>query len=539
MEFNLPETVAKQLRPYDQTFKQIEREQRRAQADSNSNLVYMKRKTKLAFPCPEIFFDLDFKQIHEIYEDMCLRAAPFRYKILELPDGRLYFITWIKHTYEHKDPVEFWFCWKVIDKSCPLVLRQWINDTHDDDTYTEQRMDVTYSEAMRVIDNPFTPRYTKERWRYDALSNFINDAIILLNLPLYTYNNSQLKYNYTRYFDEKFFHERYYNGVSNQINPVLFLNQSDLENYTDTKVDIKIFSQIVNSKFFQSAVVRDAKNQLELLVQENKQPKIDSLIARLRFTYLFLWFYPEEYDRAVYLYQELEKTVVHRLSYCWEFSYIARHPKRAELMDWIRSSITPQMFVHWILDQVELQQGRNPDDYRHDSTLPDTMAMMRRIFEYRTGGRLNKDDKIFEDPKRWRLEETHNHFSKLILLIDNKLTALPQDLIPQPRVFQTEKGMIRMFQPATNHEVIQWGKAVRNCVGSSGYDERVLKKQAFLVFAELDGKPWLTSLLTLNMGKIQVGQTVSLRNGLLAPEETALYYSCLGESLKQLESRVN
>jgi hypothetical protein len=539
MEFNLPETVAKQLRPYDQTFKQIEREQRRAQADSNSNLVYMKRKTKLAFPCPEIFFDLDFKQIHEIYEDMCLRAAPFRYKILELPDGRLYFISWSKHTYEHKDPVEFWFCWKVIDKSCPLVLRQWINDTHDDDTYTEQRMDVTYSEAMRVIDNPFTPRYTKERWRYDALSNFISDAIILLNLPLYTYNNGQTKYNYTRYFDEKFFHERYYNGVSNQINPVLFLNQSDLENYTDTKVDIKIFSQIVNSKFFQSAVVRDAKNQLELLVQENKQPKIDSLIARLRFTYLFLWFYPEEYDRAVYLYQELEKTVVHRLSYCWEFSYIAKHPKRAELMDWIRSSITPQMFVHWILDQVELQQGRNPDDYRHDSTLPDTMAMMRRIFEYRTGGRLNKDNKIFEDPKRWRLEETHNHFSKLILLIDNKLTALPQDLIPQPRVFQTEKGMIRMFQPATNHEVIQWGKAVRNCVGSSGYDERVLKKQAFLVFAELDGKPWLTSLLTLNMGKIQVGQTVSLRNGLLAPEETALYYSCLGESLKQLESRVN
>jgi hypothetical protein len=263
------------------------------------------------------------------------------------------------------------------------------------------------------------------------------------------------------------------------------------------------------------------------------------LTARLRFTYLFLWFYPEEYDRAVYLYQQLEKTVVHRLSYCWEFSYIERHPKRTELMDWIRSSITPQMFVHWILDQVELQQGKNPDDYRHDSTLPDTMAMMRRIFEYRTGGRLNKDDKIFEDPKRWRLEETHNHFSKLILLIDNKLTPLPQDLIPQPRVFQTEKGMIRMFQPATNHEVIQWGKAVRNCVGSSGYDERVLKKQAFLVFAELDGKPWLTSLLTLNMGKLQVGQTVSPRNGLLAPEETALYYSCLGESLKELESGVN
>jgi hypothetical protein len=96
-----------------------------------------------------------------------------------------------------------------------------------------------------------------------------------------------------------------------------------------------------------------------------------------------------------------------------------------------------------------------------------------------------------------------------------------------------------MFQPATNHEVIQWGKAVRNCVGSSGYDERVLKKQAFLVFAELDGKPWLTSLLTLNMGKLQVGQTVSPRNGLLAPEETALYYSCLGESLKELESGVN
>lgn len=538
MEFNLPETIAKQLRSYDQTFKQVEREQRRAQAE-NSDSVYMKRKTKLAFPCPDIFFDLDFTQVYEIYEDMCLRSAPARYKRLELPDGRLYFITWIKQNYNHKNPVEFWFCWKVIDQSCPLVLRQWISDTHDDDTYTEQRMDVTCSEAMRVTDNPFTPRYTKEKLRYSTLSNFISDAIRLLNLPVYTHGNVRIEYVYTRYYDEKFFYERYYKGVNNQINPVLFLNQSDLENYTDVNVDIKISSQIVNSKFFQSAVIRDAKTQLELLIKEGKQPRIDPLVARLRFTYLFLWFYPEEYDRAVYLYQELDKTIVHRLSYCWEFSYIAKHPKHDQLMSWIRDSITPQMFVHWILDQVTLQQGKNPDDYRYDSTLPDTLSMMRRIFEYRTGGRLDKDDKIFEDPKRWRLEETHNHFSKLILLIDNKLTPLPQDLIPQPRVFQTDKGTVRMFQPATNHEVIYWGKAVRNCVGSAGYDQRVLKKEAFLVFAELDGKPWLTSLLTLNTGKLHVGQTVSPRNGLLDPEETALYYSCLGESLKELESVVH
>jgi hypothetical protein len=539
MEFNLSETIAKQLRSYDQTFKQVQREERRIQSASNYDSVYMKRKTKLVFPCPEIFFDLDFNQIQEIYEDMCLRSAPARYKRIELVDGRIYFITWTKHTYEHKDPVEFWFCWKVIDQSCPLVLRQWISDTHDEDSYTEQRMDTTFSEAQRVVDNPFTPRYTKERIRNSVLATFITDAIRLLNLPTYTYGSGEIRYNYNRYCDEKFFYEKYYKGSNGQINPAIFLNQLDIESYTDVPTDIRISSQIVNSKFFQSAIIRDAKTKLELLIKENKPPSVDAVVARLRFVYLFLWFYPEEYDRAVYLYQELEKTVVHRLSYCWEFGYVARHPKRNELMEWICSSITPQMFVHWIIDQVQLQQGRNPEDYRHDSTLPDTIAMMRRTFEYRTGGRYIKDDKIFEDPKRWRLEETHNHFSKLILLIDNKLTPLPQDLIPQPRSFQTDKGIVRMFQPATNHEVIYWGKAVRNCVGSAGYDQRVLKKEAFLVFAELDGKPWLTSLLTLNMGKLQVGQTVSPRNGSLDPEETALYYNCLGQSLKELESAVD
>jgi len=520
MEFRLPTELANKLVDYDQTLKQIKPKKEPKEASTR-----LKRRTKLAFPCPDIFFDLTVDEIHEIYEEFCFRPAPMRYHTVRSnvnPMLTRYLVAWDKCSQTKQ---EIWYCWKVGDKDCPIIFRTW-DESDLDDEYHEFRADQSLKALNKAQDNPFTVRYKAEQERYEAVSCFISAVCNQVELP--EINRAlHVTGKLNMYGITKFFYEMFFSAKDEQsFYPAQWLSKQRMHAMTECMIDLKTNSTIINSKFYQNEVRKEAKCLEEKVLTGYINPQ--SLVHKLSYIYLFLTVFPDEYDRSINLYTQLSQ---YHFSSHWStwaiFDRITRVRIgfRSKFMQWFTSKVTPQMFINWILEEVEIKQKRD-----YDTTIRDTMEMLIKARE-RIDYLSNPNPEYLKKPKRWRLQEVHDHYVGITLQMDNQMKNLPTDLIPEPITFETELGTIRMFQPSTNHEVIRWGKAVRNCVGSAGYDERVLKRSAFLVFAERNEKPWLTSLLTLNMGMLHVGQTVSPFNANLEPGERQVYERCLQQAI--------
>lgn len=520
MEFRLPEQLANKLVDYDQTLKQT-----KAKKKVKETTDRLKRKTKLAFPCPEIFFDLTVDQVYEIYEDLCFSTVPNRFYVVPSainPINTRYLIAWQKCT-ETKE--EAWYCWKVGTKECPIILRYW-DESIPDDEYTEFRADQSLKDFRITKDNPFTLHYKAERLRCEAFNVFLAAVASQLELP-YPSSDSGMRTQLELYAASKFFYQYFFAAKDEQsFYPAKWLADQKLYAIAELRSNIKTNSTIINSKFYQNETRKEAN-----FLKENVgtfRISSEPIVHKLSYIYLFLTVFPDEYDRSINLYTQLGKYSFSPNWSTWpvfsNLEYVGSN-LTASFMEWLRSKLTPQMFANWILEEVEIKQKRS-----YDTTIRDTIEMLIKVWR-RISYVTNPNPEYLKEPKRWRLQDVHDHYVGITLQMDNQMKNLPMDLISSPVVFSTEVGTIRMFQPSTNHEVIRWGKAVRNCVGSAGYDERVLQRKAFLVFAERNGKPWLTSLLTLNMGMLHVDQTVSPFNASLKDEEKVVYESCLQQAL--------
>lgn len=525
MEFRLPEELATKLVSYDQTLKKV-----KVKKEVEEPRDRLKRKTKLSFPCPDIFFDLTVEKIHEIYEDFCTRTIPNRYQLIYNSQNTKvdYLVAWGKCSFTKE---EYWYCWKIVDKDCPIILRYW-SESLEDGVYKEFRADSCLEDLRQAKENPFNISYKAERLRHDAFRTFINTINTQLSLPEPP-RYSDVRTTLGLYGANKFFYQRYFEVRDEEsFYPAKWLSERKIYEMAEISLDLKTNSIIVNSKFYQNEIKKEAKKLKESIF--TKPVKTQYILHKLSYIYLFLTIFPDEYDRSIHLYNQLAE---YKFSSHWStwavFSKLEyrRSEFKENFMEWFRSKVTPQMFSNWILEEVDIKQQRD-----YDTTIRDTMDMLIRVYERVTSSPAS-DPEYLKEPKRWRLLDVHDHYVGIILQMDNQLKTLPIDLIPSPVTFETEVGIIRMFQPSTNHEVIRWGKAVRNCVGSAGYDERVLKRNAFLVFAERNGKPWLTSLLTLNMGMLHVGQTVSPFNAHLEKEERTIYERCLQQALGVVEQK--
>lgn len=520
MEFRLPEQLANKLVDYDQTLKQT-----KAKKEIKETSDRLKRKTKLAFPCPEIFFDLTVDQVYEIYEDLCFSTAPNRYQVVRSavnPMHVRYLIAWDKCSQTKQ---EAWYCWKVGTKECPIIFRYW-DESIPDDQYTEFCADQSLKDFRVTKENPFTLRYKAEQLRCEAFNGFLAAVTAQLELP-YPSGDSSMRTQLELYAATKFFYQYFFGTKDEQsFYPAKWLSERHLHPITESRFNIKTNSTIINSKFYQNEVRKEANSMKENIKTFRVNP--EPIVHKLSYIYLFLTVFPNEYDRSINLYTQLSE---YNFSSSWSTWAIFNRLEHvgskltANFMEWLRSRLTPQMFANWILEEVEIKQKRS-----YDTTIRDTMDMLIKVWQ-RISYLTNPNPEYLKEPKRWRLQDVHDHYAGITLQMDNQMKNLPMDLIPSPVLFSTEVGTIRMFQPSTNHEVIRWGKAVRNCVGSAGYDERVLQRKAFLVFAERNGKPWLTSLLTLNMGMLHVGQTVSPFNASLEGEERTVYERCLQQAL--------
>jgi len=164
------------------------------------------------------------------------------------------------------------------------------------------------------------------------------------------------------------------------------------------------------------------------------------------------------------------------------------------------------------------------------SSLRDTITMLDQIL---TAG------ETIDPPKRWRIEEFHDHIQTKAWTIKNPNQELPQDLFPTPIKVLDEEQNWTFFQPKDTHQLSQWGQAVRNCVGTAdSYANNVKAKKAFIVLCMCNNKPQFTVLLKVSDGVMHVDQIVGLSNARLNDIERSKYENMFSKALQLREEEL-
>ena len=202
---------------------------------------------------------------------------------------------------------------------------------------------------------------------------------------------------------------------------------------------------------------------------------------------------------------------------------------------WIRENLPVESFINMFQSyydrEIKDQSYRRPDDktgyiliYMH--LYRDTYQMLTQCIAGQRTDNLK--------PKRWRLQDWHDHLMAESWKLHNPNVDLPQKLFPEPiqvrkyvdltwddcfdMLPEEEQDLeldikISFFQPKDTHQLAAWGRAVRNCVGGGhGYAEGVKKMKHLIVLAMVDNKPRYTVQLTVDNGIMNVNQIADVGN---------------------------
>ena len=170
----------------------------------------------------------------------------------------------------------------------------------------------------------------------------------------------------------------------------------------------------------------------------------------------------------------------------------------------------------------------------------DTFSMLNQCLAYNA---TQLDEKALNvTPRRWRITEWHDLLMAETWKIRNPNLSLPQKLFPEPiRVEQCDDGTdnrYSFFQPFDTHMLSSWGQAVRNCVGSHGYADRIKKYQRMIVLTMIDGKPRYTIELSVDNGVMHVNQVADVGNGRLSDMERDHVEDALREAITIREQQL-
>ena len=152
------------------------------------------------------------------------------------------------------------------------------------------------------------------------------------------------------------------------------------------------------------------------------------------------------------------------------------------------------------------------------SQLRDTIDMLR--------GLLSGNHEVTK-PRRWRFREWHDHVQGLQWKVQNKKEDLPQCLFPEPM----KVNGYTFLQPLDTHMLAEWGKAVRNCVGSHGYSDRIKNYQSMILLVMVDREPRYTIQCEVEKGEMTVSQIADVCNRTLEPEDRTRVEQMLGEAI--------
>lgn len=166
---------------------------------------------------------------------------------------------------------------------------------------------------------------------------------------------------------------------------------------------------------------------------------------------------------------------------------------------WMRDNLSYQSYLHMISHFYgEESFQRTLEIYN------DTVNQLSKLI----GRRENEPEKITK-PKRWRLQEFHDHMSQLYLEATTENRPHPAEFIPVP----VQKDSWKIYEPKDTMDLAMWGRRVRNCVLS--YEDHIFAKRSAIVLIEENNKPTYTAELDyqqLKEGRIQFKQLVGLNN---------------------------
>ena len=104
----------------------------------------------------------------------------------------------------------------------------------------------------------------------------------------------------------------------------------------------------------------------------------------------------------------------------------------------------------------------------------------------------------------------------------------------KPMWADLENSVISFFQPITSHQLADWGRAVRNCVGNSSYAGAINRKRYFIVLAMVNHKPRYTIQLKLSDGVLVVDQIADIGNRRLSDEERDFVQKSIAYALQHI-----
>ena len=225
-------------------------------------------------------------------------------------------------------------------------------------------------------------------------------------------------------------------------------------------------------------------------------------------------------------------------------------------MAWIQEHLSPESFFNMLgkfhaLATEEHNENHHMYQFRIEERMKrprffwrdfeDTLNMVNQIVVYNNAtpeGAVitnNAPAKLNPMPRRWRMNEWHDHVMGETWKIKNPKVDLPQHLFPQP----IKVNNYTFIQPIDTHQLSQWGQAVRNCVGSHGYAEGIKKFKHLIVLAMIDGKPRYTIQFTVDNGSMNPVQIADLSNKRLNDEQRAELEDTFNLALQQRNSQLN
>ena len=230
------------------------------------------------------------------------------------------------------------------------------------------------------------------------------------------------------------------------------------------------------------------------------------------------------------------------LLYSLERSFIRSTYLRHDLKksaEWLRNNMSIKTFISLLSKEYDFHYERAKRSsglrsYYHcratdhfefsPDSIQDAMRMTQDILDA---------GKELDPPKRWR--DWHDHVMSIHWKLKHPCISLPQDLFPEP----VKQDGYCFFQPINTHQLAEWGRAVRNCVGNSNYSDAIKKKQYFIVLAMQDNKPMFTVQLKVRNGVMLVDQIVGIANSSLSTEEREAYTKTFASALQKRSEQLS
>lgn len=275
--------------------------------------------------------------------------------------------------------------------------------------------------------------------------------------------------------------------------------------------------------------------------------------AKLKQPYAILWQFLDSVYEIKDIYKDMDLNLLHS-RYDWLCMTVMPGYHSSTGHNWLRENLPVQSFLNMLEQhykhEVETKEYRNTDSTTGNQHV--YMHLWRDTYEMLTQCiAAERTDNL--KPRRWRMQDFHDHLMAESWKIQNPNVALPQKLFPSPIrvsfndvINYTQSGTLssdgdfKFFQPIDTHQLAAWGRAVRNCVGGGyGYAEGIKKMKHLIVLCMINNKPRYTIQLTVDNGVMNVDQIADIGNKRLSDVERSNVEYAFKSALQERENQLS